>query len=132
MNQSQKQSGFTVIELVAAIIFLAVATTFLFIQRDDLAATNDDTQRKTAVNAFYYSLEKVYYPANKSYPQTLSSSALASVDPALFTDTNDKKPGDSGYEYRYVPTGCVDGKCKNYTLSVNLKKEAQYTKRSDR
>jgi len=128
----RRSAGFTVIELVVVVVFLAVAATFLFIQRNDLVVTNNDTDRKTAVNAFYYSLEKVYYPANSTYPETLSSSALPSVDPDLFTDINGKKPGDSGYEYRYSPTGCTNGKCKNYTLSVNLQKEAEYTKKSGR
>lgn len=129
---SRRQHGFTVIELIVVVAFLAVAAIFLFIQRNDLVATNNDTERKTAVNAIYYSLEKVYYPANNAYPETISSSTLPSVDPALFTDINGKKVGDNGYEYRYNATGCSNGKCKNYTLSVNLQKEAEYTKKSDR
>ena len=127
-----RNAGFTVIELVIVVAFLSVAAVFLFIQRSDLIATNNDTIRKTAVNAMYYSLEKVYYQANSAYPETLSSKTLTSVDPALFTDTNGKKPGDSGYEYRYSPTNCTNGQCRNYTLSVNLQKEAIYTKKSDR
>lgn len=125
-------SGFTIIELIVAVLFLAVVGTFLLIQRGDLVASNHDTERKTAVNAMYYSLEKVYYPQHGAYPQTLDAAALPSVDPALFTDVNGKKPGDTGYEYRYEPTGCSDGKCKNYTLRVPLQKEAEYVKRSDR
>lgn len=126
------QSGFTVIELIVVAVFLAVAAIFLFIQRSDLIATNNDTTRKTAVNSMYYSLEKVYYPANNAYPETINSATLPSVDPALFTDPNGKKPGDAGYEYRYNPINCTNGKCKNYTLSVNLQKEAEYVKKSDR
>jgi type II secretory pathway pseudopilin PulG len=132
MRISHTTKGFTVIELLVAVVFLAVAGTFLLIQRNDLTVSNRDTERKTAVNAMYYSLEKVYYEQNKAYPQTLNATSLPSVDPALFTDTNNKKPGDTGYEYRYEPTGCNDGKCKNYTLRVTLQKEAEYIKRSNR
>lgn len=133
MNQPShsRQRGFTVIELVVVAAFLAVAAVFLFIQRSDLIATDHDTQRKTAVNAFYYSLEKVYYPAHHNYPETLSSSTLTTVDPALFTDPSGKKPGTAGYEYRYEPTGCSNGACQHYTLSVNLQKEAEFVKKSD-
>lgn len=131
MKQS-RSGGFTIIELIVAIIFLGLATTFLLIQKADLQATTNDTARKTAINAMYYSLENVYYKANNSYPQQISSTVLPSVDPALFTDVNGKKQGESGYEYKYEPVGCSDGKCKNYTLSVNLQKEATYTKKSDR
>ncbi len=127
-----RNAGFTVIELIIVVVFLAVAAVFLFVQRTDLIATNNDTLRKTAVNAMYYSLEKVYYQANSDYPETISSKTLPSVDPALFTDTSGKKPGDAGYEYRYSASNCTSGHCHNYTLSVNLQKEAIYTKKSDR
>lgn len=131
-QSTSRISGFTVIELVVVIAFLATAAIFLFIQRNDLVASNKDTERKTAVNAMYYSLEKVYYPANNSYPEKVTSAILPSVDPTLFIDTNGKKPGDNGFEYRYTATGCSSGACKNFTLSVNLQKEAQYTKQSNR
>jgi type II secretory pathway pseudopilin PulG len=132
MNASSRSRGFTVIELSVVVVFLAVTAIFLLIQRNDLQATQADTQRKTAVNAFYYGLEKVYYPAHQSYPQTISTSVLPSVDPALFTDVHGKKQGDRGYEYKYEPIGCTDGVCKNYTLTVTLQKEAMYVKKSDR
>lgn len=126
----KRLSGFTVIELLVAIVFLALATTFLVIQRGDLMATHRDSTRKTSINAFYYSLEEVYYASHHAYPDSINSSVLPSVEPALFTDTNGKKPGDTGYEYHYDPTGCANGQCKAYTLSVHLEKEAEYTKHS--
>lgn len=132
MNASSRSRGFTVVELLVVVVFLAVAAVFLLIQRNDLQATQHDTQRKTAINAFYYSLEKVYYPAHHSYPQTISTGVLPSVDPALFTDPDGHKQGAAGYEYTYEPTGCSNNACKNYTLSAALQKEAAYTKKSDR
>lgn len=131
-RSSRRESGFTVIELIVVIVFLSVATIFLVLQRNGTAQSALDIQRKTAVNAMYYSLEKVYYPANKAYPEKLTSAVLPSVDPALFKDLNGVNPGESGYEYRYTATDCADGKCKNYTLSVNLQKEGEYTKKSNR
>lgn len=81
-----RESGFTVIELVVVAIILAVAATLVFIQINNLKVASQDTQRKTAINAMHYALEEVYYKKNKSYPETLQSSTLPSVDPELFTD----------------------------------------------
>jgi Tfp pilus assembly protein PilE len=52
MKHSQ---GFTVIEVIVVTLFLSVATTVLFMQKNDIAATHRDDQRKTAINAMYYS-----------------------------------------------------------------------------
>ena len=53
--------GFTVIELIVAIVFISAAATLLFIQRSSLEATHRDNERKTAINAMYYNLEEVFY-----------------------------------------------------------------------
>lgn len=88
MNTSQKsrQSGFTVIELVVVALILALAGALIFIQINNLKIANQDDQRKTAINAMYYALEEVYYKKHSSYPATLTSATLPSVDPSLFTD----------------------------------------------
>ena len=88
MNTLQKsqQSGFTVIELVVVSVVLAVAGIFTFVQLNNLKVANDDSQRKTSINAMHYALEEVYYKKNGSYPATLTSATLPSVDPTLFTD----------------------------------------------
>lgn len=128
----KRTTGFTVIEIIVAILFLASATVILFTQRQNLLATQRDASRKTAVNAMYYSLEEVYYGAhNNSYPSKLDSSTLPSVDPAVFTDPSGNKLGDSTSSYRYEPTNCsTDGICKSYTLRALLEKEADYVKTS--
>lgn len=81
-----KQSGFTVIELVAVILFFAVAAFLTFRQISNLETANANSTRKTAINAMHYALEEVYYKDHKYYPATLTSATLPSVDPKLFTD----------------------------------------------
>ncbi len=80
------QRGFTVIELIVVAIVLAVASVMVFAYANNVSATNQDEQRKTAINAMYYALEEVYYKQHSSYPATLTTATLPSVDPALFTD----------------------------------------------
>lgn len=81
-----RQSGFTVIELVVVVAVLALAGIVTFVQVNNLRIASQDSQRKTAINAMYYALEEVYYKKNQSYPASLTSATLPSVDPELFTD----------------------------------------------
>ena len=81
-----RQRGFTVIELIVVAIVLAVAGVMVFAYANNVSATNQDEQRKTAINAMYYALEEVYYKQHSSYPASLTAATLPSVDPALFTD----------------------------------------------
>lgn len=121
--------GFTVIELLVAIVLMATATTLFFVEKNQIEQTRRDTQRKVALNAMYYAIEEVYYPQHKSYPNAVDSKILRSVDPSLFTDPYGNKIGSEGAEYRYEPTGCsTDGNCTGYTLRVALEREAEYTK----
>lgn len=131
LRAMKRTTGFTVIEILVAILFLASATVILFTQRQNLVATQRDATRKIAINAMYYSLEEVYYKAHSSYPSKLDSNTLPSVDPALFTDPNGKKLGDSASSYRYEPTNCdTSGACKSYTLRALMEKEGDYVKTS--
>ncbi|MCA9342258.1 hypothetical protein KC945_02540 [Candidatus Saccharibacteria bacterium] len=125
--------GFTVIELLVVLLFLTVGAVVFFSQKATFDATARDDNRKTAINAMYYSLEEVYYEKHKSYPSTIDSKTLRSVDPALFTDPQGYKLGDSDANYVYSPTNCtIDGACKSYTLSSTMEREATYTKNSRR
>ncbi len=122
--------GFTVIELLLVIVLLGAATIIFFIQKNNLQIGTRDDQRKVAINAMYYSLENVYYPAHGYYPVTINSATLPSVDPALFTDPTGKTLGDSASNYRYQATNCVNNECKSYTLRSTLENEADYIKTS--
>ena len=85
-SRYKRQAGFTVIELFVVAVVLIIAGVLIFVQMNSLKATNQDSQRKTAINAMYYALEEVYYKKHQSYPATLTSATLPSVDPSLFTD----------------------------------------------
>lgn len=126
----QNQRGFTVFELIVAVVFLVIAGTFFFIQKRDLEVANRDSARKTAVNSIYYVLEDVYYPANTGYPEHITSDGLKGIDPTVLKDPNGKALGASGSNYSYTAKDCTDGKCKSYTLTANLENEADYTKTS--
>jgi Tfp pilus assembly protein PilE len=126
----KRASGFTVIELIFIIIVLGLASIVFFVQKNNIAVIAQDNTKKTAINAMYYSLEEVFYPANKYYPQTIGSDDLKSVDPALFKDPSGVKLGAAGSTYTYSPANCTDNKCKSYTLKATLTNEADYVKTS--
>jgi len=124
----KREHGFTVIEIIAVILFVGVATTLLLIQRANLAASQRDNDRKTAVNAMYYNLEEVFYEQNGYYPSKIDSKTLRAMDPALFTDPDGIKLDEAGSTYRYEATNCTDTKCKSYSLRADLEKEADFVK----
>lgn len=125
-----KHRGFTVIELLGAIVLLLIIAGVFWSQKSNIEASARDDQRKTAINAMYYSLEEVYYPASKSYPKTLSSSILPSVDKELFIDPNGNKIGTAASDYRYEGKNCTDDACKSYVLRTTLEQEADFIKNS--
>ena len=122
--------GFTVIELVIVVAVLAASSILFFIQKSSVESSGRDSERKTAINAMYYSLEEVYYKENKSYPRTLTTETLPSVDPELFTDPSGNKLGEADSDYRYTAIDCKDDRCKGYKLTSQLDKEADYTKKN--
>lgn len=126
----KRLGGFTVIELIFIIIILGVASIIFFVQKNNIQVIAQDNAKKTAINAMYYSLEEVFYPANKYYPRTINNDNLTSVDPDLFKDPNGVKLGTAGSAYTYSPTNCTDDKCKSYTLKATLTNEADYVKSS--
>lgn len=126
----KRSQGFTVIEIIAVIAFLGVASVLLLIQKANLEATNRDDTRKVATNAMYYNLEEVYYEANGYYPSKIDSKTLRAMDPALFTDPDGVKLNETGSTYHYEGLNCDNTKCKSYKLTADLEKEAKYVKTS--
>lgn len=124
------RKGFTVVELIFVVVLLMTASIIFFVQKSNVQAAAHDQQRKTAINAMYYSLEEVYYPLHHSYPQAISSSVLPSVDPSLFTDPEGNAFGTGASDYSYLPTNCTAGSCKSYTLRSTMQQEADYIKTS--
>lgn len=126
----KNSKGFTVIELLFIIIIAAIACVVFFVQKQNITTAAQDAQSKTAINAMYYGLEEVFYPANKFYPQSISSDNLKSVEPSLFSDRNGITISSAGSDYTYTPTNCNDGKCKSYTIKSTLQNEADFIKTS--
>lgn len=127
---TKRSNGFTVIELVFIIAIAAAASIIFFVQKNNIQTVAEDDTKKTAINSIYYSLEEVYYKQNNYYPQTIDSTVLPSVDPALFADPNGIVIGSAGSAYQYNPINCSSNKCKSYTLKATLAKEADYIKTS--
>ena len=124
------QRGFTVIELLSITILLLVIGVVFWTQKNNFEVAARDDKRKVAINAMYYSLEEVYYPAQKYYPKSLSASTLPSVDRNMFQDPNGVIIGNAGSDYRYEATNCDGDACKSYTLRTKLQNEADYVKTS--
>lgn len=136
-----KQQGFTVIELLVVTGFVLAATLLFFIQKNNIIVAARDDQRKTAINAMYFSLEENFYVTNGFYPNTISEKNLTSMDPDLFIDPSGIKLGQTTEkvnekdvpvqsDYRYEPTNCINEKCSSYTLRTSLENEAEYVKKS--
>ena len=126
----RRSMGFTVLELIIAVVFLAAAGTIFFVQKRDLEIYQQDSARKTAMNAIYYTLEDVYYPINQGYPEQLAADQLKGLDPSQLKDPKGIAVGTEGSDYRYEPKDCTDGKCKSYTLTANLEHEEDFVKTS--
>lgn len=121
--------GFTVIELIVAIALVGVGVWLFFSERASINSIERDLERKTSINAIYYSLEESYYPAHQYYPSVINSEVLRTMDPELFYDPAGIKLGEPGSDFRYDPVDCTtDGKCAGYTLHSYLEKESEYTK----
>jgi type II secretory pathway pseudopilin PulG len=125
---NRKTRGFTVIELLIIVAILGAASVLFFVQKHNVEVAGRDNERKTAINALYYSLEEVYYKAHGYYPVTIDETQLPSVDPALFTDPNGIKIDTAGSDYRYESLNCTNDKCKAYTLRSTLQNEADFIK----
>jgi Tfp pilus assembly protein PilE len=125
-----RQRGFTVLELIVAAIVIIAAGTIFYMQERNWETALRDNQAKTSINAIYYNLEYVYFSTNHSYPQFLTADQLPGLDPNTLKDPDSKKIGDQTSAYRYEPKDCTAGKCKSYTLTANLRGEADFVKKS--
>jgi len=126
----KRSQGFTVIEVIVVAAFLGLAAVLLLMQRSDLAASQRDNQRKTAINAMYYNLEEVYYAKHGYYPTKIDENTLTAMDPDLFTDPDKVTINDTKAQYHYDASNCQNNKCKSYKLTADMEKEATYTKKS--
>ena len=122
-------AGFTAIELLVFILVLVIVAVVGISNIRALRAENRDAARKTDINATYYQLES-FYEKNGYYPQKLTVSTLQGIDPESLKDTRGKSYNEPSSQYTYKTIGCTDQKCKSYTLTADLEKEAPFTKKS--
>ena len=120
--------GFTVIELLVVVVLLMGASMLFFIQKNNVEVAAKDETRKTAINAMYYSLEEVYFKENNTYPRTINSDVLPSVDPELFKDPSGVRIGEADSDYSYEGSNCDGDNCKAYTLRTTLQNEDDFIK----
>lgn len=125
-----KRNGFTVIELLVVIAFLIAVAVLGFFQLSKIRNESDNTKKRTAINAMYYSLEEDFYAKNGYYPEKIEDKTLLTMDTALLNDPNNKKIGDRASAYRYEAANCNNGKCKSYKLRAVLAGEDDYIKES--
>ena len=125
-----RKQGFTVIELVVVAAFLITAGVVLFFQIQKINTENTNSQKKTAINAIYYSLEEGFYPEHGYYPEYIEEDTLKTMDNSLLVDPNGVELGESASDYRYESKDCQDGQCKSYTLRTSLANEADFIRDS--
>ncbi len=128
MKVMKRAHGFTVIELLVAIVFLAAIGVIFFIQKNNLQIAGRDEQRKIAINTMHYGLEESFFAKNKYYPASIDEKMLTTVPSELFTDPFGVKLGDGASNYRYEPLNCTDDKCQGYNLRTTLENEADFVK----
>lgn len=115
--------GFTMVELMSAIVLLVIVSSLVLLQKSNIDASNRDKDRKTAVNAIYYGLKEGYFPQNQNYPIKVSKETLPYVDPSSFTEL-----GNDKYDVQYHGLNCDGAKCQNFEIRVRLEKESVYKK----
>lgn len=124
--------GFTILELIVAIILTLTAATIFYVQKQTLNSEHRDASRKIAVNTMAANLEEVIYPKLNGYPETLDLAAFTAMDASMLIDPSGAKIGEQNSEYRYTPTDCTNGICKHFILRADLEREADYEKKSVR
>lgn len=126
-----KQSGFTVLELMVVIVLLATIGIVFWVQKNNIEVARRDDARKSSINALHYSLEEVYYPNHKNtYPKVLNQKTMPSVDASVFKDPSGVKIGEADSDFRYEGKNCSQDSCKSYTLRASLENEADFVKTS--
>ena len=127
----KREEGFTVIEALIFFIVLAILAIFFVIQKTDLDSSYADRDRKSTINSIYYSLTEVYKPAHGYYPEEITADTLAGIDQTILTDSLGHTIGDAESHFYYEGLDCNNkGECKDFRLSAELDKEADYEKTS--
>lgn len=119
--------GFTVLELVVALVVLITIAILGFVNIHDLQASNRDKTAKTDINVLYFQL-KAFHQTNNYYPRDLTTDTLPGLAPEVLKDSSGIEINQFGSEYSYQPINCKDSECKSYQLKAQLEKEPTYEK----
>jgi type II secretory pathway pseudopilin PulG len=129
MKRINNQSGFTIIELLVFITVVLAITIIAASNIRDLRANNRDQESKIDINATAYQLE-VFHEKNNYYPEKIEVKTIPGLEEKSIKDRNNLTISELGSSYTYKPSGCSEGKCKNFELKANLEKEAPFVKQS--
>lgn len=123
----RRTSGFTVIELISAVVLILIVGTLVVLQKNNLDAASRDQQRKTSINAIYYGLKQGYFVKTGNYPSVLNKNSMPYVDPKAFQQVG----SDKQYTIKYRGLECENAQCEGFELKTNLEKEVTYKKTND-
>jgi len=146
VSLKQKQSGFTIVELLIVIVIIGILATLVIVTFSGVQQKARDSERKTDINAIANVLEafyanKGYYPSageitpGSAFRSDATISADFKLDDKSLADPkapNDKSlvataPVAGTYRYYYQATGCSGSsaadpweQCTGFTLTANL------------
>lgn len=121
----RRNQGFTILELLVALVLVFIIATLVVVQKSDIDASTRDRERKSNVNALYYALKEGYFPKNQAYPPEINKTILPYVDPRVF-----EQVGENEYKVIYKGLNCENQACQKFSLAVQLEKEETYKKSS--
>lgn len=128
MKLRSSQSGFTVVEIIVAIVIAIFAVGLFWVQKSDIEARGHDELAKQDINAIYHYLNDIEYHRKGGYPVQLSADKLPGLNPESLIDPNGNPINEGNYHYE--AQSCKDNICQSYDLSADLEKEAEYVKTS--
>jgi prepilin-type N-terminal cleavage/methylation domain-containing protein len=145
VSLKQRQSGFTIVELLIVIVIIGILATLVIVTFSGVQQKARDSERKTDINAIAGQLEaayanKGYYPGIAGFNDATTRSDLeiridlkALADPkapatqsltAGATPTPTNKPANPTYNYYYTTSGCtgtgVAEQCTGYVVYAYL------------
>ncbi len=127
-SRINKQSGFTIVELLIVIVVIGILAGLVLNTFNGIQARARDDERKTDINAVQGHLE-AYHADNGSYPTTANiadtawvSSNLQGLDPEALID-----PSSGNYSYVAEPADCDNATddCTDFTLSADLEEDGR-------
>lgn len=160
VSLKQRQSGFTIVELLIVIVIIGILATLVIVTFSGVQQKARDSERKTDINALAGQLEAAYanngyYPGLGGFNNAAKRTSLeirldekALADPktpgatgvtAGAASVPTERPATPTYVYYYTTTGCtesgVDEKCTGYALYAYLEggaaNEGVYVRKSN-